>query len=324
MNFLDKIPKINLIPFKTPFYKLNSLSNEFNSNVYIKRDDLTGVGPGGNKVRSLEYIMGEALLIHKSDLIFAGGPGQSNLCTIAASTCNKLGVNCELIHNCESPNELTGNLLLNKILGVKSHFIGNVSSETRENFIESLFNEYVKKGHNPYIIKNGATSGVGCLGYVNCVYEIKNQCKNLEINKLTIFAPGGNGGVAAGLIYGNYLAGSPFDLVIISVEDDAYTLANHIEKTIKEAEYLTGIEMKSNIYESARIIDKYRGLGWGCNTEDSEKEVFSFAKKEGIFIENIYTSKVVVGMKDMLSKSEVTGNVCFLHTGGFSSLFAQY
>lgn len=324
MNFLDKIPKINLIPFKTPFYKLNSLSNEFNSNIYIKRDDLTGVGPGGNKVRSLEYIMGEALLIHKSDLIFAGGPGQSNLCTIAASTCNKLGVDCELIHNCERPNELTGNLLLNKILGVKSHFIGNVSSETRENFIESLFNECIKKGYNPYIIKNGATSGVGCLGYVNCVYEIKNQCENLEIDKLTIFAPGGNGGVAAGLIYGNYLAGSPFDLVIISVEDDANTLAIHIEKTIKEAEYLTGVEMKSNIYESASIIDKYMGLGWGCNTEDSEKEVFRFAKKEGIFIENIYTSKVVVGMKDMLSKGEVTGDVCFLHTGGFSSLFSQY
>lgn len=324
MNALDEIPKINLIPFKTPFYRLNSLSNEFNSNIYIKRDDLTGVGPGGNKVRSLEYIMGEALLINNCDLILAGGPGQSNLCTIAASTCSKLGVDCELIHNCEKPNDLTGNLLLNKILGVKSHFIGNVSSEDRKIFIEELFNEYMKKGYSPYIIKNGATSGVGCLGYVNCVYEIKSQCENLGINKLTIFAPGGNGGVAAGLIYGNYLAGFPFNLIIISVEDDANTLTSHIEKTIKEAECLTGIKMKSNISASAKIIDKYMGLGWGCNTADSEKEVFSFAKKEGIFIENIYTSKVVVGMKDMLSKGEVTGDVCFLHTGGFSSLFAQY
>lgn len=153
---------------------------------------------------------------------------------------------------------------------------------------------------------------------------MKRQCEEMQIHNMTIFAPGGNGGVAAGLIYGNEMLGRPFRIVIISVEDDRDTLIRHIEKTIHETEKITGLTMEAAVEETAEISDLYRGAGWGMDTRESKEEILRFSRQEGIFIENIYNSKVVVGMKDWIRKGKAKGAVCYLHTGGFGSLFAQY
>lgn len=96
-------------------------------------------------------------------------------------------------------------------------------------------------GEQVYVVRNGATTGRGALGYTAAVVEMKRQCEDLGIGRMTIFAPGGNGGVAAGLIYGNQLMGQPFRIVIVSVEDDRETLTAHIRSTISEAEEITGL-----------------------------------------------------------------------------------
>ena len=108
------------------------------------------------------------------------------------------------------------------------------------------------------------------------------------------------------------------------MEDERETLIHHIEKTIHETEEITGLIMNAKVEEAAEISDVYRGNGWGENTEESTEEILRFARQEGIFIENVYNSKVVVGMKDWIRKKMVKGAVCYLHTGGFGSLFAQY
>ena len=118
--------------------------------------------------------------------------------------------------------------------------------------------------------------------------------------------------------------GQPFRIVIVSVEDDRETLTAHIRSTISEAEEITGLPMDVPVEQAAEITDAYRGGGWGENTEESQQAVLSFARSEGIFIENVYTSKVLVGMIDWIEQKKVSGPVCYLHTGGLGSLFAQY
>ena len=322
-EFLNRTERVYLLRAPTPLHTLAGFSEYEEGKIYIKRDDMTGIGPGGNKVRSLEYILGEAVNQGCCKILTAG-PVQSNLCTLTAAACARLGLDCELVHNGREPEKKEGNLLLNYILGVKSHFLGDCSSEERNAYTESLAKTYEQKGISTYVVRNGATTGRGALGYTAAIREMKKQCEEMGIENMTIFAPGGNGGVAAGLIYGNELLGSPFHIVIISVEDKKEILTAHIRDTIRETEAITGIKMKTTVEEAAEISDQYRGSGWGIDTAESIEEIFAFARTEGIFIENVYNSKVVVGMKDWMRSKRIKGPVCYLHTGGFGSLFAQY
>ena len=164
------------MPAPTPLHRLHRLEEQWGCpKIYIKRDDMTGIGPGGNKIRSLEYILGEAVK-EGSKVILAAGPAQSNLCTLTAAACAKVGLDCELVHNGTEPEKKQGNLLLNQILGVKSHFLGDVDSDARNAFVEELFEKYRREGRNPYVVRNGATTGRGALGYTAAVPELMKQC----------------------------------------------------------------------------------------------------------------------------------------------------
>ncbi|HCJ56575.1 1-aminocyclopropane-1-carboxylate deaminase/D-cysteine desulfhydrase [Lutispora sp.] len=321
---LNSVKKVSIGCFPTPVHRITNFEKELNyKKIYIKRDDLTGVGPGGNKIRCLEYIFQEAL-DKKADTILVSGPVQSNLCTIAACACRKMNFDCISIFNGDKPEDIKGNMLLDELISSDAHYIGKVTEEDRSKYVDELNMKLKNEGKNPYIIKNGASTGYGAMGYVNAIIELQQQCWDLNIGIKEIFAPGANGGVAAGLIYGNALLGSPFKINIISVEYENKILNENIMEIIKEIEAITDIPFNYNLKNVCNLVDDYRGMGWGLNTDESKEMVFDFPKKEGVFIENIYTSKVLVGMFDLIKKSKVNGSVCFIHTGGFGSLFGQF
>ena len=166
--------------------------------------------------------------------------------------------------------------------------------------------------------------GINALGYANAVIEMKEQFAAMGLDIPHVFAPGGNAGIASGLIYGNALMGFPFRIHIISVEDDETVLCEHIQAAIAEMTEITGMPFPYEVREAADIVTKYRGEGWGINTPESAQMVFDFARREGIHIENIYNAKLLVGYEDMIKKGEVDGNSVVIHTGGFGSLFAQF
>ncbi|MDO5689808.1 MAG: pyridoxal-phosphate dependent enzyme [Tissierellia bacterium] len=315
--------RLELGSFPTPIQLLN-LSKEVGGDygIYIKRDDLTGIGLGGNKIRFLEYLLYEAKK-KGSDIVIASGPNQSNLCMLTAACCNRMGMDCQVVVNSERPNIQTGNELLNKLMDVPREYLGPVSEEERAAFVDDLAASLKHAGRRPYIIRNGASSGLGAMGYVNAAYEIYEQNKALDYGIQHIFAPGANGGVAAGLILGNYLLGCPFTIHVISVEYDLEKMNDCIQGVILESQELLGIEPKE-IYDGVVMYEEFRGSGWGEDTVESRAEVSSFAKREGIFIENIYTSKTVVGMEAVIRRGELRGNAIYIHTGGLGALFSQY
>ncbi len=322
---MKNIPREKLAPLPTPLQPLKNTEKLVGTQhkMYIKRDDLTGIGSGGNKVRCMEYIIGAA----KADGyngVLASGNGQSNLCSLAAASAARAGLKCYIVHNSDKPDVSAGNSLLNDLLGVEREYMGVCDSSIREKYVFEVVDRLKERGDNYFLIRNGATTGHGALGYVNAIIELVDQCEKQGLGIKHIFAPGGNGGIASGLVYGNALMGFPFTVHIISVEDTKPLLIEHIENTIREIEEITGLPFEFEVDKAADIVDKYMGAGWSCNTPESENEVLEFVRTEGIYIENVYTSKLMYGYKDMVKNNLVDGDSAVIHTGGFGSLFSQY
>jgi len=325
-ELLKKFPKQELIVYPTPIHRLKNLEKTIGRNpLWIKRDDMTGIGIGGNKTRSLEYLLGDAIE-NKRDTILVSGHIQSNLCCLAAAAARKLGLDCIGVYNDDSPKTLEGNTLLSYILGIQPIYVGQVDTDERGRQVEQISTDLMKKGKNPYIIYNGSSTPLGMLGYVEAAVELNEQCLKKHINIKHVFVPGGNGGLAAGFIFGTGLLGIPFHVHVISVENPKNELYEIIVNFKNELEDLMGEKLSYKIDDIMTIYENYMGEGWGCSTKESDEMIFQFARLEGIFVEKVYTSKTVAGMVDMVRNNVIPKNesVCYIHTGGLGSLFAQF
>lgn len=321
---LSAVRRIDLGVHPTPLHRMERLEQELgHRRIFIKRDDLTGLGPGGNKTRNLEFLLAQCL-DQGCDTVVVAGPLQSNLCALTAAACARLELRCEVVLNGERSQPLRGNLLLNELLGARVHYLGPVPQREREEQVKLLADQLRTQGRRPYVIENGGTTGLGALGYASVVRELMEQCAQMGLGPLTIYAPVGNGGVSAGLALGNWLYGMPFRVVAVSVEDDRETAGQHITRTIADSVSLLGCPEPPPLDRLCRLTDEFRGGGWGVRTAESEAAVLLLARLEGILSEHVYTSKVLAGMIAELRRGDVSGDVCFLHTGGIGSLYAQY
>ena len=178
--FLQHTPRVKLMPAPTPLHPLHTPAPREDVSLWIKRDDMTGIGPGGNKIRSLEFILGEALEAGATKIL-ASGPVQSNLCALTAAACARVDLPCELVINGDEPAHKEGNLLLAQLLGTKLHFLGPCDGDTRNRHMEELLNKYQSEGERPFAVRNGATTGRGALGYTSAVVELYHQCQELGL-----------------------------------------------------------------------------------------------------------------------------------------------
>lgn len=165
----------------TPIERLNNLSKQYNDyEIYIKRDDQTGLATGGNKTRKLEYLIQDAIH-HNADAIITAGAQQSNHCRQTAAACAKANLECHLLLGGFKPENFNGNLLLSELLGAKIHFVGN--NRKGEDLIR-LEDELKSEGKRPYVIPYGGSNLIGSLGYVNAIKELNEQltAQNIDID----------------------------------------------------------------------------------------------------------------------------------------------
>ncbi len=323
-DILYSFPRIDLGIHPTPLQRLYNMEKKTEySSIYMKRDDLNGLGIGGNKVRNLEYLLGDAIS-KNADTIIVSGHIQSNLCSLTAAACRKLNIHCIVVHNNKKPNKLVGNAMLNSILNADIRYIGDVSMTERSKYIEDLKQDLERSNKHPYIILNGASTPLGSLGYVQAAVEIYEQIKNGSLDIKNICVPGGNGGLAAGIIFGAGIIGKPFHIDLITVEHEKKELLEIIECFIKELITLTKIKFPYDLSEVATIHDAYRDGGWGITSEKVVKFIYEFAQTEGIFVEKVYTGKTLYGMNDMIKNKYFKAGVCYLHSGGIGALFSQF
>ncbi len=319
-HFIDQ--KIDLGFFPTPLQKLNNLSKLYNDyQIYIKRDDQTGLASGGNKTRKLEYLLQEAI-DNKCDTVITAGAQQSNHCRQTASACASLGLECHLLLGGEAPQNYEGNLLLSYLLGANLHFTGkNRKGEDIAKLKATLEIENKKC----YIIPYGGSNFIGALGFVNAIGELQKQLKEQQLNFDYIFFASSSGGMQAGLTLGIEYFKLDTLLMPISIDKEEInnlSLDENVLKLVNEGVNKLNLS-KSYQLKDVQLIKGYDNDGYGVITEKEIYAIKKLAQNEGIILDPVYTGRAFYAMLDHLDKKQLKPNtkVLFWHSGGFPSNF---
>lgn len=309
--------KFAILP--TPIITVNKfIKNKNGYNLWIKRDDLSGLELSGNKVRKLEYIFAEAEKNRSNHIITCGGV-QSNHCRATAFIARKSSLNCTLFLKGDIPSEKTGNYLLNSVLNTN---IMNVTNEEYQNIDTKMDNYAEKLSENAYVIPEGGSNEIGVWGYIECYFEILEQIKELNISLDTIVVPTGSGGTHAGLLLGKILSNSHINVVSINVCDSSEFFKNKINNIITK--FLDKNNYSININnDQIEIFDGFVGEGYGLVTGKEIDVIKKFAQDEGIIVDPVYTAKAIIGLENLINSNSMPGkNILFIHTGGIYGLFS--
>lgn len=320
---LDNLPRFHLAEFPTPIHYLETLTKKCQGPaIYMKRDDLTSLGMGGNKTRKLEFLIGEALEQKKDTLVTAGGI-QSNHCRLTAAAARKAGLDCHLVLNGTPPEIPNGNLLLDTLFGAKIHFCDR---EERDERLFLVADELEQKGKKPYVIPVGGSNSVGAVGYVDAMLELVNQMNALSITADSIVFATSSGGTQAGLALGAKIAGFKGDVLGISI-DQVQAGPGPFPPVLTEIANGAAARLGSDISltESDFSLNyDYLGAGYAMPGELEFNAIQDLALHEGILLGPVYTARAMGGLLDLIKKGKYTKDqtVLFWHTGGTPELFA--
>ena len=317
-------PKYPLAFLPTPLHYLSNLSREVPYQIYIKRDDQTGLASGGNKTRKLEYLIQDALNLGYDTVITAGAQ-QSNHCRQTAAACAIAGLECHLWLNGLKPEHDQGNLLLSQLLGAHLHFSGD-QAKGREAAMKQLQKELDAKGHKTYLIPVGGSNLTGATGYISAIAELKQQMKEQHIDFDYIFFATSSGGTQAGLMIGQKMFNVKARLMPILIDKEAdfeVPLTQHIFDIISEFNAASSQPVLINL-EDIPLIKDYNKAGYGVLTAHERSAIYLLARQEGILLDPVYTGRAFYGMWDMLQQKMLPENsrVLFWHTGGLPALCA--
>lgn len=318
------VPKLNLANLPTKIYKLERLSAELNKNIWIKRDDQTGSEFSGNKIRKLEYALKEAINSSFDTVITCGGL-QSNHCRATAAAAASLGLNSVLLLRVNEEPVTEGNYFIDKLLGAHVKFCTpDEYRNSREEIMQSIALDLAKEGRRAYIIPEGASYGIGCLGYYNCLNEIVMQEQDIDKHFDTIVVATGSGGTYAGLYLSNKINNYGKKIVGFAVCDS--------NEYFKDVVYKIGQDALSFIGKSCQILkddmifyDNYVGIGYALSTSDELNFIKKIARLEGLILDPVYTGKALKGLYDEIKSGNFrdSENILFIHTGGLFGLFPK-
>ncbi|UUV17400.1 pyridoxal-phosphate dependent enzyme [Fusobacteria bacterium ZRK30] len=341
-SLLEKIPKVKIGFFPTPLHKLKNISKEYGVDVYIKREDMSGPSSfGGNKVRKIEYIVGEA--IEKNyDTLMTVGSYQSNAALQLAQYCNINNLNAiSILGDTKTegePKERKGNLLLNSFLGTDIHLVHRDEPKGNYNMnplwvkvdkkSEEVKKEYEKKGHKVMQVPVGCTSQAGWVSYITVFKEIVEQMKSFDSELDYIFHANGSAGSIPGLIVGKFLMGAKTKM--ISINNRRYGPGELVSEQdiFDRVKYLfnkLNIEAPADdkIWAEINIDQDYLGKGYGQPTAAGSEAIIEVAKKEGLFLDPVYTGKSFSGLLNYIRSGKIPSGskVGYIHTGGTGGLF---
>lgn len=322
---LTEFPRVRITHGPTPLEFMPRLTQALGGpNLYIKRDDCTGLATGGNKTRKLEFLIADALK-HEADTIITQGATQSNHARQTVAIAAKMGLKCEILledrtGSKEDNYKHSGNVFLDHLYGADVQELpgGTDMNAAMADLAETLRG----KGRKPYIIPGGGSNPIGALGYVVCALEMVDQFNTRGLDVSCVVHATGSAGTQAGLVVG--LEGSRSRIPVLGIgvrapkeaqETSVYNLAN------KTAELL-GVP-GAVARESVRANCDYVGTGYGIPTSGMVEAVTMMARLEGILLDPVYSGKGMAGLIDLCRKGHFKkgDNVVFVHTGGSVALF---
>ena len=323
---LARFPRVRFAHLPTPLEPMPNLTRLLGGpELYVKRDDCTGLASGGNKTRKLEFLIGDALA-QGADTVITHGAVQSNHVRQTAAAACKSGLRCAALLERRVPGhgpeyETTGNVLLDRLFGAEVRFVA--ADTDMDAACAELAEEIRAKGGRPYAIPGGGSNAVGALGYVNAALELLQQANDLGLRIDCVVHGTGSTGTQGGLVCGLEGANAGIDVLGICVrrpapaqEEAVYRTASATAEHLGIRGGLERVRVKAN--------DDYVGRGYGMPTAGTLEAIRLAALHEGLLLDPVYTGKAMAGLIDLCRKGFFAKdqNVVFLHTGGAAALFA--
>ncbi|HUQ58862.1 D-cysteine desulfhydrase family protein [Lentzea sp.] len=311
---LSAFPRVALGSWPTPLDDAPRLAAALGGPpILIKRDDVNGLGAGGNKLRKLEFLLGQALE-QGADTIITFGALQTNHGRQTAAACAKLGLRCELVLTAKVPMEgdayeRSGNIVLDHMFGANVHVCADAEESAAA---------YEKVNHDKAVtLPTGGSNGLGTLGYVAAAAELVGQLHERGIDNALVVVPDGSGATAAGMALGTELLGWPGTVHAVSVSHPAAEAEQVLRSLGAEAAGLLGEPAPE--LGHVTVTDDTVGPGYGVPTPEMWSVLKLFAETEGVVLDPVYTGKTAVKFREIAAVGEVP--IVFLHTGGLPGFY---
>ncbi len=322
------LPRTQLAHLPTPLERMERLSSKLGGpDLWVKRDDCTGLGTGGNKTRKLEFLIGQAEA-EGADTVITFGAVQSNHARQTAAACAARGLACHLILARKVPwqdpsYETLGNVLLDHMFGANVHL---VAMDEVKNTLSELRADLDGQKRSVYTIPTGGSNGTGALGYAACALELIEQSKDRGFELTDIVHATASAGTQSGLLAGLALAGKLDEIRVhgINVSEGGAELPAFVAQIgdlADEALRLAGVDYQLD--RDAIIVDSsYLGEGYGLPTAATFDALKQLASQEGLLLDPVYSGKAMSGLIGKITAGEFEGvaDLVFLHTGGTASL----
>lgn len=317
---LSRFPRIRLGHLPTPLEPLPRLSALLGGpEIWIKRDDCTGLSTGGNKTRKLEFLMAEAQAMG-ADIVLTQGATQSNHARQTAAAAARLGLDCHLILEDRTgytePNyRANGNVLLDVLHGATMEHRGTGLDMNAE--LMAVAERFRAAGRRPYAIPGGGSNPTGALGYVNCALELLAQMTDRGIVFDHMVTATGSAGTQAGLIVGLKALNAQLPLLGIGVRAPRDVQEANVFRLAQATEAKLGIDGGVRREDVVANCD-YVGAGYGLPADSTLEAISIFARTEGILLDPVYSGKGAAGLIDLVRRGHWAAGqrVLFLHTGG--------
>lgn len=321
---LEKYPRVKLMWGRTPIVYAANISRELEIDLYIKRDDLTGLALGGNKTRKLEFLLGDALR-KNCDTVITAGAVHSNHALQTAAAAQKLGLEAVLVLRGAAENK--GNYFLDRLLDAEIRVYEAKTGGELQNYMEEIQRELLAGGKKPYLIPVGGSSPTGVLGYIKAAAEIMEQGRELNLAWDYVVSATSSGGTQAGILLGLKTIAPAVKPLCIGVGDPREELLAAVQGLVQETAAM--LELEGGVLTGAEIegstIAGYGFGGYGTIVKEVIEVIRYVARKEGIYLDPVYTGKAFFGLLDLAKRKIIPpgSRVLFVHTGGVGGLF-QY
>jgi L-cysteate sulfo-lyase len=323
---LARFPRYRLGHFPTPLERLDRLTAALNGpEIWIKRDDCTGLATGGNKTRKLEFLLAEAL-DQGADVLVTQGATQSNHVRQTAAAAARAGLDCQAllerrVTNQGADYEVAGNVLLDDMMNCTYDFRPAGLDMNAE--AEALGAQLRAAGRRPYVIPGGGSNPVGALGYAACAQELVAQADDAGLRIDHIVHATGSAGTQAGLVAGLHALNAPIPVTGFSVRAPKQRQIDNVHALTVKTAALIGA--RGEVPKEMIVAhDDHVGPGYGQPTTAMVEAILLLARLEGILLDPVYSGKGFAGLVSMVRAGafQKSDRVVFLHTGGSVALFA--
>lgn len=322
---LAQLPRAGLLAGSTALEPMARLSAHIGGpNIWVKREDQTGLGFGGNKLRKLDFVLADALA-QGADTLVSCGVVQSNSQRQVAAAAAKLGLACHLavyhgrVANTGMGYETSGNALLNRLYGATLHDVPWTGD--RSDFVEGLAEDLRSEGKRPYVVPYGVSNALGAAGYASAIVELEAQCAEMDIRPRAIVFCSGSGGTQAGLAVGASLCLPDTEVVGIDIDAEPARVRGDVQRYAADAAALLEVSFDTDRIE---VVAGMAGPAYGVPHQATIDALKLAARSEALILDPVYSAKGLAGLIALIREGrwQAGQDIIFLHTGGAPALFA--